>query len=129
MVTEVVRPYLYKLDDIYDRNRKRFAAHGLMIVYQTIQDYLKYWRELEDEFFVQLEDREVDEIYFFFNEKILEIVRCHIDMYWLIQDYDDLPLYRDGREPLPFWWGPRRREQRRRSMEKEKSEKGVKHGK
>ncbi len=114
MVTDRVRPYLYRLDEIYDKNRKRFAAHGAMIIFQTIQDFLRYWRELEDKHFASLQDWETDELYFFFNEKLLEIIRCHIDIYWLIMDYDDLPLYRDGRQPLPFWHKERRRAQKKR---------------
>ena len=120
MVSSTVRPYLYKLDEIYDRNRKRFAAHGSMIIFQTVQDYLKYWRELEQEHFTDLKDQETDELYFFFNEKLQEVARCHLDLYWLIMDYDDKPLYQDGREPMPFWHDDRRRARAKRLKEQKR---------
>jgi hypothetical protein len=78
---------------------------------------LEYWRQLEDRNFDGLRKHERDELYFFFNEKLYEIAKAHLDMYWLIYDYDDLPLYRNGDEPEPFWQEDRRRLARKRRIQ------------
>ncbi|MDO3385650.1 hypothetical protein QWI17_07355 [Gilvimarinus sp. SDUM040013] len=103
MVTKYVRRHLYKLDDIYEHHRKDKKNHFAPMFFAVVNDYMEYWRELEDQGFYGLANHEKDELYFYFNEKLLDIARAHLDLYWLIFDYDEQPIYRDGREPEPFW--------------------------
>ena len=114
MATVNVRKKLYRLDDIYSRHRKDKNNYVGKMIWAVINDFSEYWRELEDNNFDGLRDHEVDELYFFFNEKLMEIARAHFDFYWLIYDYDEMPLYRSGREPEPFWQTGKRRRNKRR---------------
>lgn len=117
MVTHTVREKLYRLDEIYKHHRKDKNNYAGKIIFACINEYLEYWRQLEDRDFDGLRKHERDELYFFFNEKLYEIARTHLDMYWLIYDYDDLPLYRNGDEPEPFWQEDRRRLARKRRIQ------------
>jgi hypothetical protein len=116
MVTHAVREKLYRLDEIYKFHRKDKNNYAGKIIYACINEYMEYWRQLEDRNFDGLRKHERDELYFFFNEKLHEIARAHLDMYWLIYDYDDQPLYRNGDEPEPFWQEDRRRAARKRRI-------------
>jgi hypothetical protein len=112
MATKKVKPLLYKLDDIYNKNRKEQRNYAGKILMAVIHDFCEYWRELEDNDFKGLEKHETDELYFFFNEKLVNIARTHLDLYWLMMDYDEGQLYSDGREPEPFWRNPGSRKRR-----------------
>lgn len=114
MVTNNVRAKLYRLDEIYVQHRKDKQNYAGKIIFACIHDFTEYWRELENRDFDGLRKHERDELYFFFNEKLYEIARAHLDMYWLTYDYDDEPLYRNGEEPEPFWQTGRIRRRKKR---------------
>ena len=93
---------------------KEYPCDTASMVFNVIKEYSVYWRDLEDNHFSNLEDWECDEIYFFFNENLLGIARAHFDMYWIIQDHDDQQLYRDGRQPKPFWHSNRKKNSKKK---------------
>jgi len=72
-------------------------------LYRVIVDFCRYWRHLELTAFEDLEESAQEELYFFFTEKLLHIYDLHLDLYWLIGDFDGQPLFSSGREPAPFW--------------------------
>lgn len=116
MVTDRVRAKLYRLDDIYIFHKRDKKNHAAKIIPACIIEFTAYWRELEDREFDGLMKHETDELYFFINEKLYEICRAHLDLYWLTYDYDELPMYRNGDVPEPFWQeGNRRKKYRKRS--------------
>lgn len=119
MVTHKVRGKLYRLEEIYNRHRKEKNNYAGKIIFACIHDFSEYWRELEDRDFDGLHKHERDELYFFFNEKLYEIARVHLDLYWLIYDYDEQPMYRNGDEPEAFWQTGRRKGKRRIKMKAE----------
>jgi len=114
MVTHKVREKLYRLDEIYTFHRKDKNNYAAKIIFACIHDFTEYWRQLEDRDFDGLRKHERDELYFFFNEKLYEIARSHLDLYWLTYDYDDQPLYRNGDVPASFWQEGRRNPKKRR---------------
>lgn len=117
MVTDNVRAKLYRLDEIYIFHRRDKKNYAAKIIYEVIHEYTKYWRDLEDRNFDGLRKHERDELYFFINEKMYEICRVHLDLYWLTYDYDNLPMYRNGDEPEPFWQtGSRRKKRKKRKI-------------
>ena len=117
MVTHVVREKIYKLDEIYKFHRVDKKNYAAEIIYACIKDFVKYWRDLENRDFDGLRKVERDELYFFLNEKLYEICRVHLDLYWLTYDHDNLPMYRNGDEPEPFWQvGNRRKKRRKRKI-------------
>lgn len=116
MVTHNVRGKLYRLDEIYVHHRKDKNNYAAKLLFAVIHDFTAYWRELEDRDFDGLRKHERDELYFFFNEKLYEIAKAHLDLYWLTYDYDDQPLYRNGDEVEPFWQTGRRKRKRRIRM-------------
>lgn len=116
MVTHNVRAKLYRLDDIYIFHKRDKNNYAGKIIFACINDFTEYWRELEDRDFDGLRKHERDELYFFFNEKLYEICRAHLDLYWLTYDFDDLPLYRNGDEPEPFWQTGRRSRKKKRRI-------------
>lgn len=83
-------------------------------MFACIHDFTEYWRQLEDREFDGLRKHERDELYFFFNEKLYEIARAHLDLYWLTYDYDGEPLYRNGDVPASFWQEGSRHKKKRR---------------
>ena len=102
MNTEI-KPYLYRLQDIYRDNRRAAPAHISYSLYRTTIDYMLYWRELETTAFADLSIEAQDELYYWFTEKLLHIYEEQLDLYWLIGDLDNQPLFLCGREPARFW--------------------------
>jgi hypothetical protein len=98
-----IRRYLYHLDTIQTQNRRKYAACQSFMLYRTLIDFLRYWRQLQTTELHKLSHSAQDELYYFFTEKLLHIFDSHLDLYWLIYDVDGKPLYEDGREPEPFW--------------------------
>lgn len=111
MVTGRVKTKLYRLDDIYIFHKRDKKNHAAKIIPACITEFTVYWRELEDRGFDGLMKHETDELYFFINQKLYEICRAHLDLYWLTYDYDELPMYRNGDVPKPFWQNGNRRRQ------------------
>ncbi|MEQ8263258.1 hypothetical protein [Pseudohaliea sp.] len=103
IVHREIRPFLDRLEAIYRRNRKAHASRQAFMLYCILVDVMLYWRHLERWEFHRLPPSAQDELYYWFTEKLLHICDQHVDLYWLIRDVDDKPLFTDGREPAPFW--------------------------
>lgn len=103
MVSSAARRYLYELDNIEARARKKFGHCTHLYLYYVIREFMRYWRKLQKEHPSDLPDVVWGELYFFFNQALSEIASCRLDMMWLIYEYDDDQLFHEGYEPKPFW--------------------------
>ncbi len=72
-------------------------------MHYVIQEFMRYWRDLQKDHIGKFHDRHWDELYFFFNEKLYEIARCRLDMMWLMYEFDGEGLFHPDHEPKPFW--------------------------
>lgn len=103
LINKEIKPCLYRLEDIYRHNRRTYPARISYMLHRTNIDYMWYWRELEITAFPDLSWEAQDEMYYWFTEKLLHIHEQHLDLYWMIGDIDNRPLFNSGREPARFW--------------------------
>ncbi|MEH6649147.1 MAG: hypothetical protein V7707_03880 [Motiliproteus sp.] len=106
MTSPKIRPYLYPLDDIETRARKNFGhCTGLYLHYIT-REFMRYWRELQQQDNEVLQGRGWDQLNFYFDQKLREIASARMEMEWLIFEYDDEQLFDTDHVPGPFWRDP-----------------------
>jgi len=103
LMNKEIKPFLYPLEDIYRYNRRGYPARTSYSLHLTTMAYMQYWRELEVTTFPALSISAQDELYYWFTEKLLHIHETHLDLYWMIGDLDNQPLFISGREPARFW--------------------------
>jgi len=103
LLNKEIKPYLYPLEDIYQKNRQRYPNQISLSLHLTTLDYMRYWRLLESTVFPDWSGEAQDELYYWFTEKLLHLYEIHLDPYWLIGDVDNKPLFACGREPARFW--------------------------
>jgi hypothetical protein len=103
MVSNAARHYLYELDAIEARGRKKFGRCSHLYLYYVANEFMRYWRRLQREHPQDLPDVVWGELYFFFNQNLYEIARCRLDLMWMIYEYDDDQLFHEGYVEKPFW--------------------------
>ncbi len=101
MVSKVARQYLYELDDIETRARRKFGDCTHLYLYFVSREFMRYWRHLQKT--ENLPDVVWGELYFFFNQNLFEIARCRLDLMWMIYEYDEDQLFHMDYEEKPFW--------------------------
>ena len=107
LIHSSIRIYLLPLDDIYRTNRRQYSDDMPECLHQITVAFLEYWRELEITVFPMIPTDHQDEIFYYFNKKLLDIASTHLDMYWLIYDLDGQPIHKNGRDIPLFWRKPK----------------------
>jgi len=103
VASKQARPFLYELDKIESRARRKFPECSNLYLYYISRGFMRYWRRLQNQHLDELPDVVWGELYFFFNEKLYEIARCRLDMMWMIYEYDETHLFHEDYEEKPFW--------------------------
>ena len=103
MASKQAKPFLYELDNIEIRARRKFAACSNLYLYHITREFMRYWRKIQSEHTDDLPDVVWGELYFFFNQKLYEIARCRLDMMWMIYEYDENQLFHEDYVEKPFW--------------------------
>ncbi|WP_421863117.1 hypothetical protein [Motiliproteus sp.] len=103
MVSRPIRRFLEPLDDIETRARRTFGHCTSLYMHYILQEFMRYWRELEQQGHPELKGKAIDELCFFFDQKLRDIAFARFQMEWMIYEYDGEDLYPIGHEPGPFW--------------------------
>lgn len=108
--TRYIDRFLYELDDIEARARKKYGyCTGLYLQY-VIEHFIAYWRHIQLERFDDIHGEQWDSLYLEFNIKLADIAVCRLDMEWIIYEYDNKQLFHEGHSTKPFW--PQRKPKR-----------------
>ncbi|MCW8925853.1 MAG: hypothetical protein OQJ84_06320 [Xanthomonadales bacterium] len=103
MASQRIQRYLYPLDDIETRARKNFGGCTGLYMHYILQEYMRYWRKLQQEAPEQLQGKAWQELQFFFEQKLRDVAWSRFDMEWMIYEYDNQQLHQEEIPPGPFW--------------------------
>lgn len=90
--------YLYRLDEIETRARRRLGCSTGAYLDFIIKEFLKYWRELQQQQPEDLQGRAWIRLEVMFDKKLREIATCRLEMQWMMYELDGMPLHAQSYE-------------------------------
>ncbi len=64
---------------------------------------MSYWRELQLNHSDDIRLNMWNEMYFIFNQQLNQAAEVRFDMYYMIFEHDQNPLFYEGHKIYPFW--------------------------
>lgn len=90
--------YLYRLDEIETKARRRLGCSTGAYLDYVIKEFLKYWRELQLQQPSDLQGQAWIRLETMFDQKLREIASCRLEMQWMIYELDGMPLHSSSYE-------------------------------
>ena len=98
LAPHLIKPYLYKLDDIETYARKRFSHCTFLYLMCVSREFVAYFRYITTAHADTINGPLVDALYFYFNERLREIYISKCDLEMLVLDIDDDLLFPEGHQ-------------------------------